>query len=107
MSASPPTPELLLRRNQVALGQIAVQTFTGRRSSRANALGAGFDQSEVFMNKVSKKVAPAAKKRGADAHVPGRAHRLANEEDRKLEQGLEESMAGSDPPSITQPGSDK
>ena len=56
------------------------------------------------MNKVRKKVAPAAKKRGADAHVPARAHRLANEEDRKLEQGLEESMAGSDPPSITQPG---
>ena len=48
------------------------------------------------MKKVKKKVAPAAKKRGADAHVPSksRAHRLANEEDRKLEQGLEESMAG-------------
>jgi hypothetical protein len=57
------------------------------------------------MNKVRRKVAPAATKRGADAHVPGkfRAHRLANEEDRKLEQGLEESMAGSDPPSITHP----
>jgi hypothetical protein len=61
------------------------------------------------MNKTRKKVAPAAKKRGADAHVPGksRAHRLPNEEDRKLEQGLEESMAGSDPPSITQPAADK
>jgi hypothetical protein len=57
------------------------------------------------MTKARKKVAPAAKKRGADAHVPGksRGHRPANEEDRKLEQGLEESMAGSDPPSITQP----
>ena len=61
------------------------------------------------MDKARKKVAPAAKKRGADAHVPAksRAPRLTNEEDRKLEQGLEESMAGSDPPSITQPGSDK
>jgi len=61
------------------------------------------------MNKARKKIAPAAKKRGADAHVPHKArrHRLVNEEDRKLEQGLEESMAGSDPPSITQPGSDR
>jgi hypothetical protein len=61
------------------------------------------------MNTASKKIAPAAKKRGADAHVPpkSRHHRLANEDDRKLEQGLEESMAGSDPPSITQPASHK
>ena len=61
------------------------------------------------MSKARKKVAPAAKKRGADAHVPSKskAHRLASEEDRKLEQGLEESMAGSDPPSITQPAADK
>jgi hypothetical protein len=66
--------------------------------------------SEIFfMNKARRKVQPAAKKRGADAHVPPKSgdHRLANEEDRKLEQGLEESMAGSDPPSITQPASDK
>jgi hypothetical protein len=48
---------------------------------------------------------PATKKRGADPHVPPkRAHELAkNEADRKLEQGLEETMAGSDPVSITQP----
>ena len=61
------------------------------------------------MNKARKKIAPAAKKRGADAHVPhkSRQHRLPNEGDRKLEQGLEESMAGSDPPSITQPASDR
>ena len=61
------------------------------------------------MKKARKKVAPAAKKRGADAQVPRKSkdHGLANEEDRKLEQGLEESMAGSDPPSITQPASDK
>ena len=59
------------------------------------------------MEKTREKVQPAAKKRGADAQVPpkGRDHRLANEDDRKLEQGLEESMAGSDPPSITQPAS--
>jgi hypothetical protein len=61
------------------------------------------------MNKARKKVALAAKKRGADAHVPPKSmdHHFANKEDKKLEQGLEESMAGSDPPSITQPGSDK
>ena len=61
------------------------------------------------MNKTRKKVAPAAKKRGADAHVPSKSrdHRLPIEEDRRLEQGLEESMAGSDPPSITQPTANK
>ena len=57
------------------------------------------------MKKATKKVAPAAKTRGADAQVPRKSRDpgLANEENRKLEQGLEESMAGSDPPSITQP----
>ena len=61
------------------------------------------------MNKTRKKVAPAAKKRGADAHAPSqsRDRRAPTEEDRKLEQGLEESMAGSDPPSITQPAASK
>ena len=48
---------------------------------------------------------PATKKRGADPEVP---HKSAQEKpddimERKLEQGLEESMAGSDPVSITQP----
>ena len=48
---------------------------------------------------------PATKKRGADPHVPAKAkHEIANDEmERKLEQGLEESMAGSDPVSVTQP----
>ena len=61
------------------------------------------------MDKTRRKVAPAAKKRGADAHVPSkfRDHRLPIEEDSRLEQGLEESMAGSDPPSITQPTANK
>jgi hypothetical protein len=60
------------------------------------------------MNESRKQVAPAAKKRGADAHVPSKSpdHR-PTEEDRRLEQGLEESMAGSDPPSITQPAGDQ
>jgi hypothetical protein len=55
------------------------------------------------------KVQPAAKKRGADPHVPTKDehHLPTNEIERKLEQGLEESMAGSDPPSITQPTSAK
>jgi hypothetical protein len=50
-------------------------------------------------------VHPAAKKRGADPHVPKKpAHDQPKDDaERKLEQGLEESMAGSDPPSITQP----
>jgi hypothetical protein len=52
---------------------------------------------------------PATKKRGADPHVPDKAKRdiAADAMDRKLEQGLEESMAGSDPVSITQPSSTK
>jgi hypothetical protein len=55
------------------------------------------------------KTAPAAKKRGADPHVPRKpAHKHPKSEaDRKLEQGLEESMAGSDPVSITQPKAEK
>jgi hypothetical protein len=54
-------------------------------------------------------VHPATKKRGADPHVPAKqAHELAkNEADRKLEQGLEETMAGSDPVSVTQPKPEK
>jgi hypothetical protein len=52
---------------------------------------------------------PATKKRGADPHVPAKAKRdiAADAMDRKVEQGLEESMAGSDPISITQPSSTK
>jgi len=50
-------------------------------------------------------VHPAAKKRGADPQVPKKPAREQpkDEAERKLEQGLEESMAGSDPVSITQP----
>ena len=52
---------------------------------------------------------PATKKRGGDPDVK---HTPANEKpddatERKLEQGLEESMAGSDPVSITQPSKSK
>ena len=48
---------------------------------------------------------PAVKKRGGDPDVK---HKPAHERpddaaERKLEEGLEESMAGSDPVSITQP----
>ena len=48
---------------------------------------------------------PATKKRGADSHVPSRIKRkrASNPKEQKLEQGLEESMAGSDPVSVTQP----
>lgn len=50
-------------------------------------------------------VHPATKKRGADPHVPRKpAYELPkNDAERKLEQGLEGTMAGSDPVSITQP----
>jgi hypothetical protein len=52
---------------------------------------------------------PATRKRGGDPDVK---HRPAHEKpddaaERKLEQGLEESMAGSDPVSITQPSKSK
>jgi hypothetical protein len=50
---------------------------------------------------------PATKRRGADPHVPEKPkqkHQTPNEaSERKLEQGLEETMAGSDPVSIVQP----
>ena len=54
-------------------------------------------------------VHPAAKKRGADPHVPRQpAHKRAKDEaERKLEQGLEDTMAGSDPVSVTQPKPEK
>ena len=52
---------------------------------------------------------PATKKRGGDPDVK---HTAAHEKpddatERKLEQGLEELMAGSDPVSITQPSKSK
>ncbi len=48
---------------------------------------------------------PATKKRGADPHVPAKpAHQTPKDAaERKLEQGLEETMAGSDPVAVTQP----
>jgi len=52
---------------------------------------------------------PATRKRGGDPdvkHTP--AHEKPDDAaERKLEQGLEESMAGSDPVSITQPSKSK
>jgi hypothetical protein len=57
---------------------------------------------------------PATKKRGGDPDVKHKApHEKAQHEkpddamERKLEEGLEESMAGSDPVSITQPSKSK
>jgi hypothetical protein len=52
---------------------------------------------------------PATKKRGGDPEVKNRhlAERPEDATERKLEQGLEESMAGSDPISITQPSKSK
>ena len=51
---------------------------------------------------------PATRKRGADPEVRTSVRSKADEAmERKLEQGLEESMAGSDPISITQPSKSK
>jgi hypothetical protein len=47
---------------------------------------------------------PTTKRRGADPDVPNKPKRkTAHSPEQKLEQGLEESMAGSDPVSVTQP----
>ena len=47
---------------------------------------------------------PATKKRGGDPDVRHKGGKpLGDTVDRKLEEGLEETMAGSDPVSITQP----
>ena len=53
---------------------------------------------------------PATKKRGGDPdvkHKPREHEKPDDAMERKLEQGLEESMAGSDPVSITQPPKSK
>jgi hypothetical protein len=50
---------------------------------------------------------PATKKRGADPAVPEKPKASQDTAGHKLEQGLEESMAGSDPVSITQPAPSK
>ena len=62
-------------------------------------------EKELAVEEVTKLVHPATKKRGADPHVPSRIKRKrpSNPKERRLEQGLEESMAGSDPVSVTQP----
>jgi hypothetical protein len=46
---------------------------------------------------------PATRKRGGDPDVTSKPAPDASKKERQLEEGLEESMAGSDPPSITQP----
>lgn len=56
--------------------------------------------------------AEATRKRGGESHVPAtpkiredvKGRDTSHRAERALEQGLEESMAGSDPPSIVQPG---
>jgi hypothetical protein len=58
---------------------------------------------------MTRKSNPATKKRGADPQVPQKpAHEIPKDAaERKLEQGLEESMAGTDPVSITQPAAQR
>jgi hypothetical protein len=62
-------------------------------------------EKELAVEQLPKKAHPATKKRGADPLVPSRSKRKhsSNSEEQKLEQGLEESMAGSDPVSVTLP----
>jgi hypothetical protein len=52
---------------------------------------------------------PATKKRGGDPDVKEkpRGEKPRDKLERRLEEGLEESMAGSDPVSITQPSPSK
>jgi hypothetical protein len=52
---------------------------------------------------------PATKKRGGDPDVKSKPHEEKPDDalERKLEEGLEESMAGSDPVSIVQPAKSK
>jgi hypothetical protein len=52
---------------------------------------------------------PATKKRGGEPDVKPKAPHERPDDDleRRLEEGLEESMAGSDPVSITQPSRSK
>ena len=52
---------------------------------------------------------PATKKRGGDPDVKDKPQHEKPDDamERKLEEGLEESMAGSDPVSITQPSRSK
>jgi hypothetical protein len=52
---------------------------------------------------------PATKKRGGDPDVKDKPRRDKPKDkmERKLEEGLEETMAGSDPVSITQPSPSK
>ena len=59
-----------------------------------------------MVQQAKNQVHPAAKQRGADPHVPEKPTAESDAE-RKLEQGLEESMAGPDPVSITQPSPGK
>ena len=62
-------------------------------------------EKELAVEELPKTAHPATKKRGADSHVPSKTKRKrpSNPKEQKLEQGLEESMAGSDPVSVTQP----
>ena len=52
---------------------------------------------------------PATKKRGGNPDVEQKSERQKSKDatERKLEQGLEESMTGSDPVSVTQPSKTK
>jgi hypothetical protein len=62
-------------------------------------------EKELAVEQRPKQIHPATKRRGADPDVPSRSKRKhsTNPKEQKLEQGLEESMAGSDPISVTQP----
>jgi hypothetical protein len=78
----------------------------GQRLERIRRLGRCYGTE--FTEKENPMEHPATKKRGADPEVRTSVRSKADEAmERKLEQGLEESMAGSDPISITQPPKSK
>jgi hypothetical protein len=84
------------------VGNLRTRKWSERNRPFGRCPGSEFTEMENLMEH------PATKRRGSDPEVKNPpAHELDDAAERKLEQGLEESMAGSDPVSITQPSKSK
>jgi hypothetical protein len=88
------------------LKTINFETSTDFSARRAGKRGTTIKPPAFLMQGEAIMTHPATKKRGGDPDVT-RKPRSKDPPERKLEQGLEESMAGSDPVSITQPARGK
>jgi aconitate hydratase len=90
------------RKNRASKGAAVQRKERKVDKARQQLIGA---ERELAVEVLPKAVHPATKKRGADSHVPSttKRKRPSYPKEQKLEQGLEESMAGSDPVSVTQP----